>query len=55
MEPILRINNNWHIVQIKTDKKETDLLELKERQLKYIIISIARAIATSDKKCDEGY
>ena len=66
MEPIMRMHNDWHIVQLKTDETksdETDLLELKERQLKNITASIASeikvgkfgAVATSDKDCDEGY
>ena len=66
MEPIMRMNNNWYIVQLQTDtarSDETDLLELKERQLKNITASIASeikvgkfgAVATSHEVCDKGY
>ena len=62
----MRMNNNWHIVQLQTDttkSDETDLLELKKRQLENITASIASktkvgnfgAIATSDNKYVEGY
>ena len=63
---IMRMENEWYIVQLNTDTKKsdkTDLLELKENILKYITASIANkiedgrfgAVATSNKFCDDGY